>query len=63
MGQRAAAARAYWEIWQGNDSKWYFHLKATNHERVTWGEGYYSKASAKEAVVWVKYWAAKATGP
>jgi uncharacterized protein len=38
------------EIWQGEDELWYWHLQATNHEIIAAGEGYKNKADCLNAI-------------
>jgi hypothetical protein len=38
------------EVKQGTDGLWYWHLKAANNEIVAQGEGYSRKADAYRAV-------------
>jgi len=44
----------YFQIWQGKDKKWYWHLRAANHEIVANGEGYASKQGALAAIALVQ---------
>ena len=32
-----------YEIFQGNDKQWYWHLKSANHQTIAQGEGYTTK--------------------
>jgi len=44
----------YYEIFQGKDEKWYFHLKAANHQIILVSQGYGAKASAEKGIDSVK---------
>lgn len=44
----------YFQVWQGKDKNWYWHLRAGNHEIVAHGEGYASKQGALNAIDIVK---------
>lgn len=35
----------YFEIFQGINGEWYWHLKSANHETIAASEGYVSKQS------------------
>lgn len=45
------------EIWQGVDGQWYWHLKARNHAVVLQGEGHPTKGKAERAVKRLKGYA------
>ena len=44
----------YFQVWQGRDKNWYWHLKSANHETIAQGEGYVSKQGALNAISLVK---------
>ena len=45
----------YFQVWQSSrDWKWYWHLKAANHEIIAQGEGYSTKAGALHVIALVK---------
>jgi uncharacterized protein YegP (UPF0339 family) len=44
----------YFQVWQGRDTKWYWHLRAANNEIIAQGEGYVSKQGALNAIDLVK---------
>ncbi len=44
-----------YELWKSAaDSKWYWHLKAGNGEKIAQGEGYVRKADCVHAIKLVK---------
>lgn len=45
---------AKFEVFQGEDEKWYWHLKAANGEIVGQSEGYESKGGAEHAIEAIK---------
>jgi uncharacterized protein YegP (UPF0339 family) len=63
MGQRAAARKPYWQVFQGENGWWYIHLKGTNHKTIVTGGGYDTEANARQAVQWVRANASTADGP
>ncbi len=44
-----------YEIFQGKDKQWYFHLKAANNQIILASEGYTAKDSAKKGIESVKH--------
>jgi len=50
----ATQAAGVFEIFQGQDDQWYFHLLAGNHEKVLKSEGYVAKAGAENGIESVK---------
>lgn len=42
------------ELFQGKDQKWYFHLRAANHQIILVSQGYSVKESAKQGIESVK---------
>lgn len=46
--------RAKFEVFKGEDGKWYFHLTANNNEIIAQSEGYEAKAGALNGIKAVK---------
>jgi len=46
-----------YEIFQGHDKQWYWHLKSANHERIEQGEGYSTKAACLKGIEAVRNYA------
>ncbi|MES2307341.1 MAG: DUF1508 domain-containing protein [Verrucomicrobiota bacterium] len=42
------------EYWKAKDGNWYWHLKASNGEKVAYGEGYTTKQNCLNAIHIVK---------
>jgi uncharacterized protein YegP (UPF0339 family) len=39
-----------YEYWKSSDGNWYWHLKASNGEKIGQGEGYTSKQHCLDAI-------------
>ncbi len=50
----ATQAAGVFELFQGQDDQWYFHLLAGNYEKVLQSEGYVAKAGAENGIESVK---------
>lgn len=48
------------EIFEGKDGQWYFHLRARNGEIICSGEGYTTKQNCKKGIEAIKSVAADA---
>ena len=44
----------YYEVFLGQNDKWYFHLKSANHQIILVSQGYSSKAAAQKGMESVK---------
>ena len=44
----------YYEVFLGQNDKWYFHLKSANHQIILVSQGYSSKAAAQKGIESVK---------
>lgn len=40
----------YFQIFQGVNGQWYWHLRAANHEIIAYGEGYINREDCVHAV-------------
>lgn len=43
-----------WEIWQGGNGNWYFHLKAANNKILLQSEGYSTKRGCLKGIEAIK---------
>lgn len=48
---------AKFEVYTGNDNKHHWRLKASNGEKVAYGEAYETRQGALNGAQWVKRWA------